>query len=382
MINACLQRRVWYFGEGEESEGGRLFPNLYVVLVGPPGNGKGKILDKVSYFLKYHKYDKGTEITTNTGGEKQSLFAVGADSITFEELLEDIANSTRTFRQPDGKAYIHTSYAFALQELDSLFRKKADDIGRFLKNAYDCVPYDRKTKHSGQNLLRRLCLSLIAGTQFDFVREATSGQYKIFGQGFSSRTLWIFEPGYTDDAFHISDLSEQQKEARDDLAKWISKLSLVYGELTYNDDARGFLEDWYKKKLHAQRAKASPKMQEYYARKKVMLLKMAAAVHFSDSLDMEISLMDFQRALVLLDSIEPAMEAGMNASGGKNELHNYAKDILEWITTKGGKATRREIILRFTADLSWEELEQCLRELEIGHGLRTKQENNEKIYYI
>ncbi len=123
-------------------------------------------------------------------------------------------------------------------------------------------------------------------------------------------------------------------------------------------------------------------MQEYFARKKVMMLKLAAAVHFSDSLDREITLTDIRTALELLDSVEPGMEAGMNASGGKNELCNYTKMILNHIKNAGGRIRRRDLLLKFTNDLTWEEIEKCLNELTIGAGLKTTQEDNEKIYYL
>lgn len=380
LINACLQRRVWY-GNGSDEEGKRLYPNLYIIFVGPPGCGKGVIISAVSYFLKHHKYERGLEIETNTGKEKPPLFAVGADSITFEELLDDIASNTRAFLGADKQIYIHSSYVFALQELDSLFRKKGDDVARFLKNAYDCVPYDRKTKHQGKNLLRRLCLSLIAGTQEDFIREATTGTFRIFGQGFSSRSLFLYEHGYSDDSFHISNISPEQAAAREELLVWIKRLALVYGELTYSKEVHGWLEDWYKKKLHAQRARASVQMQEYYARKRVNLLKLAAGVHYSEALDNEITLVDFQKAVTLLDAIEPNMEAGFN-SGGRNANASYTKKILEYIKSNGSRISRRDLLLTFTSDLTWEEIESCIKELEIGHNLKTKQEGNEKVYYL
>src|SRR5574343_1887638 len=135
-ISAALQRRVWFYGAGED--GSELFPNMYICLVGPPGLGKGIVLTPITRLLSALKYEKGTPIKTSAGYEKPLRFPVSPDGITFEELLEDIANNTRRLPKPDGSIYVHSSYAFILEELDSIYKKKTHDIAGFLKNAYDC----------------------------------------------------------------------------------------------------------------------------------------------------------------------------------------------------------------------------------------------------
>ncbi len=201
IISSCLQRRVWLYGSGED--GGELYPNLYGCFVGPPGLGKGIVLTPIARILKYHKNEKTPLIQTNTGKEFQPLFPVGADSITFEELLCDVARSIRHLPTVNGKVYAYTSYIFVLEELDSLFKRKTQDVIAFLKNAYDCKDYNYKTKHQGNDLLRKLCVSFIAGTQSDFLFEARKNN--LFGQGFASRTLFLFEKQERFSAFHISE---------------------------------------------------------------------------------------------------------------------------------------------------------------------------------
>jgi hypothetical protein len=377
-IGCCLQRRVWFYGEGDEGEGGKLYPNQYVVFVGPPGCGKGIVLSKISYFLKYHKNEKGIPIRTSTGEEKPSLYSVGADSITFEELLDDIALSSRSMVTPEKKPYVYTAYAFVLQELDSLFRKKADDVIRFLKNAYDCGDYDRKTRHQGKTLLRRLCCSLIAGTQLDFLKEAIDS--KIFGQGFASRTLFLFEHKERFDSFHISDLDDDQKMARDELLEYVKRLSVLYGEIKYSRETRSWLEDWYRNTFVPQRLAASSRMVDYMARKKVIMLKLAAAMHFSEELDLTIPTETFQRAITLLDKTEKDMEAGFSATGN-NPLHSASRKMLAFIKSRG-RCKRRDLVLEYSADYTVDEIEMCLKALELGHGLKTGVDHGEKVYYL
>lgn len=377
LISACLQRRVWFYGEGED--GSELYPNMFGCLVGPPGLGKGLILGIIARLLKYHKFDKGSLIKTNTGNEKPPLFAVGADSITFEELLADVADSIRRVPIPGDKIYVHTSYAFVLEELDSLFKRKTQDVINFLKNAYDCKAYDYKTKHQGKNLLRALCVSFIAGTQPDFLYDARKNG--IFGQGFASRTLFLFEEQERFSAFHISEKDDEQKLCETQLLDYIKRLATIYGEIHYDQATYNFLEKWHLDCLVKDRRKAPPRLQEYYARKKVTMLKLAAAMHFADSLEMTIPCETFVKAIRWLDAIEPNLTKGLGLTG-RNELHSYTKRIHEFILSRGS-VTEKDIVIAFSVDMQVKEIKDCLEELLLTGAVKSHvKEKNQTTYYI
>lgn len=375
LISACLQRRVWYYGEGDD--GSELYPNLYGCFVGPPGLGKGLVLSPVARMLKHHKYEKGSLVKTNIGSEKPPLFAVGADSITFEELLSDVADSIRFVPLPNTKNYIHTSYAFVLEELDSLFKRKTQDVINFLKNAYDCKPYDYKTKHQGKNILRNLCMCLLAGTQPDFLFDARKSG--IFGQGFASRTLFLFEEKERLSNFHVTEKDDEQKACEKELLEYIKRLATVYGEIKYSQETYNFLEAWHRDRLVPSRVKAPPRLQEYLARKKVTMLKIAAAMHFGDSLDMVIPTETFVRAIKWLDDREANLEKGLGLTG-RNELHGFQKRVHEWILSRG-VAMEREVILAFSVDMNVVEIKQVLDTLVLTGALKESLvEKNQKRY--
>jgi|SRR5579862_10072306 len=373
LISAALQRRVFYYGEGD---GGReLFPNLYLGLIGPPGIGKGLILGLLSKLLKHHRYEKGEGIKTSIGSEKPCIFPVGADSVTFEELLVDITSNTRRVPKPDGKIYVHSSYAFILEELDSLFKKKTQDVVNFLKNAYDCKEYSYRTKHQGKFELRNLCMSFIAGATPDFLIEAR--KHGLFGQGFASRTLFLFEKTERMSRFHISDFDEEQQQCEKELLDWIRRLSLVFGPISYDEDTYKFLETWNRESLLPAKEKAPAKLVDYYSRKKVLILKLAAAVHYSESLDPIIPCNTFMRTIAMVDAMEKKLEIGLG-SAGRNELHNYTKEIEKMIKDKK-RLKEREVLLAFAVDLSVNEIKELIEELVILGIVRTEQEHGLRI---
>jgi hypothetical protein len=165
MVGACLQRRVW-LGPPEAA----IFPNIYVLLVGPPGVGKGLVLKQVNELLKWHKKTQGTleaaqniqelkrkaqsdgnidpavvvqlaqaeqamrDIADSGGASKEKskqnfLFPVAPESITYEALVSLNARLSSTVKgiSPQSMApsgiYIHHSLCFILEEMSSLFRK-------------------------------------------------------------------------------------------------------------------------------------------------------------------------------------------------------------------------------------------------------------------
>jgi len=178
MINAALQRRVWV-----QPEHSALFPNLYLILVGAPGIGKGLVLKQVSSFLKYHKLkdiDKSeeelekerllygetiqeakvsvTESASPNGKINTDidplLFPVAAEATTYEALLRAYTKILRTHKLPTGEThqfcniqgvYLHKSLCFCLEEISSLFQKNANKVADFLLAAYDCGDYTYET---------------------------------------------------------------------------------------------------------------------------------------------------------------------------------------------------------------------------------------------
>jgi len=377
MISAALQRRVFLYGKGED--GGELFPNMFVCFCGPPGLGKGLILGTVARLLRFHRFDKGVPIKTSAGIEKPYLFPIGADSITFEKLLDEVAAAIRRVPKPDGTIYVHCSYSFVLEELDSLFKRKTQDVINFLKNAYDCKPYEYHTRHEATVILRFLCVSLLAGTQPDFLFEAR--RTGIFGQGFASRTLFLFEDQKRFSAFHITALDPDQKESEAKLLLWLKHLATVYGEVTYDESTYNFLEAWERDCLTPQEIKAPPRLKEYYARKKVTMLKLATAMHFSESLEKTIPMATFMKAIKWLDAREDNLAKGLGMTG-RNELHGYVRRIHEFILSRS-PVPERDVIIAFSVDMNVKEIKEALSQLEETDVVKTRLEKgNTKLYYV
>lgn len=367
MWNACLERRVWLYDYGINP----LFPNLYVILVGCPAAGKSITIKAQSAILQYHR-DKNAPPVQLPGSrtEQPLLFRPGPTSSTYEGLLVELTRCLKigAFEDPATKVkrnYIQHAMCYQLSELSSLFKENRNNITKFLLEAYDCGNYDYKPKHGPPDMLRNMCMSFIAGTTPDFLLESASQH--IFGDGFSSRTLFIFA-GESKVRFHQSTLSEAQKEALQKLRAHAYTLSQLYGQISYDEDTYNYLEEWNEKVRVPQLRKASKKMSHYFGRKGVHALKIAMAMHFSEQTSLTLSLDEIKRAIEYLDSLEPGMTAGLGQIG-TNPLMPFITSIHAML--RHAPVPRKLILGTFSEDLSMSEIDECIQYMISVHNVKS-----------
>lgn len=368
IISAALQRRVWigspFSDPAEEHQA--CFPNVYIILVGPPGTGKGLVIREASNFLKFWKLKDAIKITNNghiTPPEIQQtidaihdknlqearelelqcknkqnsmieplLIPMAADATTYEALVEAVAQSYRriNFIKPDNKLgiYGHSSLCFSLQELGSLLRKRTNDTVNYMLGLYDCpVDYEYKTKTQGQDRVRRGCLNLLAGTTPSFMQSVFNEE--LIDEGFSSRSFFIFAPKNRKAQFFIPPLTAEQLEHRKVLLDHIRKLASLYGCVRIDKETHEFLEDWWKSQEtdRTKRSNQSAKLAPYYSRKNIHIMKVAMQIHFGESIDMHIPLATYKEAIAVTDKEEKNMHLAITLEGS-NPLNKISRKVI------------------------------------------------------
>ena len=361
-VGAALQRRVWF---GEQS-GDPLFPNPYIVLVGDAGVGKGLVLGKVSELMKHHTYSNDNPVDKVVS--RKFLFPPGPDDVTYEKLCEKLSKSTQFFRHVNGEgkklAYAHASMCFVLEELKSLFKKRHDDaLNTLLLKTYDCKDHDYETKHQGDSLIRKPCLAMLAGCTPDFLPKGVA--QGILEDGTVSRMIFVYEWEPRLSQFFLGQPGESEQVARDELLEYLKILSGLYGEVHLANDVEPFLENWFRTEWKAKMRRCHPKMRTYYARSRVHVLKLAMAAHFSEKLDFILTIEDCQKALELLESIEPKM-AMLLSSAGRNENYKITKDILGYIeSSPEGGVSIAELLIQYQTELNLDDLRSVIEDLRI-----------------
>jgi hypothetical protein len=377
-VSTCLQRRVWIGPETTQS----CFPNMFMILVGRPGIGKGLILKEVAEFVKHwklqdvrtrvgnnaksaedqqqikmaieHEADRANKIEFQGTSNKQNkdvippgLFHVAADSTTYQALIEAIGECYRSINyyeyNPEQKkdtlrVYRHSSTCFILPELASLMRTKTEDVVNFLLGLYDCpVDYEYRTISRQKDRVRRACVNLIAGTTPSYMQSTFDD--RILNEGFSSRTFYIYAHKNRCNKFFIPKRNVEQEQYKKELLEHLFNLSQLCGHVQVEDGVYEWLQDWWDKYENdkALRANKNPKLEAYYARRNIHMMKIAMAHHFGESVLMKIPL----KAFIWADEFLKKEEANMHLAlvlEGNNNFSRAVKWILQLL--QGGPQKR------------------------------------------
>ena len=388
LISAALQRRVWC-----PPDHARVYANMFVILVGEPGLGKGVVIKPVSEILRHYKLpnpsvngaakpeglteeqlvikkaveESNYELASGEQmkfdakkGEIQNkeeplLIPMAADATTFEALIRALAKSIRKqdytaydekLQKNVIKIYTHSSLCFSLEEISSLFRKKSEDVVKLLLNGYDCGDYTYDTKTQGRDGIKRCCLNFLGGTTPGFIRNVFDD--KILDDGFSSRTFFLFESKNRKKNFFIPELTADQYQCKQDIIKHVGEVLKLYGPVIIEPTDRQWLEDWIQTEERS-RSNTSGKLSGYYSRKNLHIIKLGMAIHFGESLDMHIPRSAFERAMEVLAVQEKKMHYALDFNG-KNPLFDCAKKCTRYLVQNGAR-TRKELLVELFPDL-------------------------------
>lgn len=387
MISTALQRRV-YLGSDDRP----LFANQFVILIGPPGVGKGEAMKPVLAAVKHHKLvkmrivpeeqktsedqaaalaallaemERANDKEPNGAFKKLSnmkdplMFPVASNCTTYEALVKTHAQSLRSIFPTGDKnsrllksgLYTHSSLAFILEEISSLFRKHSEDTIQYLITAFDCNDYENTTIGRGTDKVLSPCLNFLGGTTPAFVRDSFST--RLLSDGFASRVLFIFEERnrfYRED---VSTISDEQRAAHQQVIDHLGKLGTLFGLVTFSPEAKAFIKHYIEVVIgeNQQRTNNDPKLLSYYSRKNIHIKKLIMAMHFSETMDMVIQLPTCLKAVELLDSLERKMHMALDMAA-RNPMQPVAARVQKAL--ENGPMTKPEIWAMFFAEISTE----------------------------
>jgi len=408
VIAAALQRRVWCPPEHR-----RVYPNIYVTLVGKPGIGKGQVIRPVAELLSAHKLQdvkqpiigstpeeqqlaqmmqeatiQAANKEQNSGSKDQiaepaNVIPMAADAVTYEALVQSMSRCIRRINYTaydEGakrevlKAYSHSSLCFCLEEIASLFRKNTESLVNFLIQAYDCgESYEYVTKTQGRDRIRRVCLNFFGGTNPDFMQDTFDD--KLLSQGYSSRTFYIYAARNRKSVFFLPELTAEQKEHRKVLTDHVKKLTELYGQVQVDQTTMNWLQEWWSDYENdpSKRASKSNKLDAYYSRRNIHTMKIAMALHFMESTEMYIPRETFERAMAFLDKEEKTMHHAL-VFEGKNPLASTSR-LVELELTKGHREFV-DLLGLFYDQVNKAQLEEILSALQDLGKITTRTETN------
>jgi hypothetical protein len=331
---------------------------MFIVLVGPPGVGKGASMNILEQMI----------IDTKPNQVVNTL----SDRITAERIIERIADGWSTAPQIKNMQFVlgkndHNCLLFS-SEIRVLLGA-SDWMLEFLEEAWSKTTYEYQTKNKGNVAIDNMCCSLLAASVPDFLRNVNREAHMVITGGFSSRCLFIYAENPSKDLPFPEPLKKnlKSKALYDNLVLDLQEIGTLRGEFVIDTGARLRFEAFLRLNRAASSKDDSEAVANFRARIKAHILKLAMifsvsrdnTLHISD-MDMVNAIAEVQKILVSLSKLFRGAGEGMDAA-----VTARVQDFIE----KYGRVSKKEIFKALHRHLnSSEALDRILCVLEtIGY---------------
>ena len=364
LIGAALKNNV-YLDIGTYT----LFPNMFVVLVSPPGIGKGTVMNIIEDLNNDNKLNK----VVNTL----------SDRITTEKIVEKISEGWQMPPKLKGMQLVigqtdHSCLIFST-ELRTLLGG-SNWMLEFLEEAWSKTNFDYQTKNKGSAFMENACCSLLAASVPDVLRNINKETHLVITGGFSSRCLFI----YADDTSRDDPFPEhwkknkKSKALRDALMVDLRQISSLHGEFQIATDARIILGKYLTaNKLLTTSADSEPEA-NFRARVKSHVIKLAIAFSVSKGDSLIIDRFDITNAMTEVDKVIDNVKKLFRGAGDSLDATDIAR-VQNFIEKKGA-TSKKEIFANLYRHISEGDLDRVLWVLE-SIGFCTMRVRNKVNFY-
>ncbi len=347
VIAGALQRKT-YIKWGHSF----IYPNMYVVLVGPSGRTR-----------KGEAMNVGTSLFNEIG--VQTI----ADSTTREALLKVLGESIQNYKDPiDGIIKYHCSASMFSKELSVFLGQKQVQFLADLTDLYDSVDmWKRDTKHQGTDNLKGVCFNLLGATAPDWIQSILP--MEAVGGGFTSRIIFVVEEE-KGKIVELPTIREEHKQLRKWLIIDLQKIRSIAGEFTFTKEALEAYAAWYREQEKNAKKQIYPiedsRFRGYCERRATHVKKVSMLLAASrGDCDLVMTLEDFERARYSLARIEPMMPKVFGGLGD-SPTGRLIYEILSYIQ-KVKKATKSDILEKFYRNLGssamLDDIERTLKDM-------------------
>jgi len=315
-IASVLKRKTW-LDWGLDS---RIFPNMYIVLVGPPGRCR-----------------KGTAMAPAALLIRKIGVKMSASSITREALIKELEESS-ALDDINGDIVVHSSLTVNSPELTVFLGQDNKEMLMTLTDWYDCAgEWEYRTKTQGTNTVTGVWVNLLGATTPHLIQNALP--LDAVGGGLASRMVFVYEDRIGK-RVPAPFLTQLQKDQAEQLLNELTDISKLNGAFQLTADAMDAWVDWYMN-MEKTNPKMPPTFEGYLNRRQTHLRKLLMILSASRSNDMIINVDDFTRALDLLQRTErkmPRTFAGMGSSRNSQTI-----TILHEYISEKGRVTIKEL---------------------------------------
>lgn len=323
-VAGALERKVWI-----RTLGSRLYPNMYVVLVAPPGVGK-------------------TEVTWRVRKLWESLedHHIASTSVTKASLIDELAEANRRWVDPKAENPVthFNSLLLCINELGVLLPAYENEFMNTLTDLWDCKHYSERRRTSKIEIdIKAPQLNLVAACTPSYLMHVLPEG--AWDQGFLSRTMLIYSGErqlrslFADTSFDESLYSILENR--------LGEIAGMFGELKFTRDAAQAVDHFHM--TDGEPKPDHPKLMSYNIRRTVHLLKLCMVSSVSRSSQFLIEIEDFQRAYDWLTEAEQWMPDIFKAmsQGGAGKTMEEAWHFIFTAHAKEGKPVLKHRLINF-----------------------------------
>ena len=371
-VAACLQRKCHINWEKT------LYPNLYIVLVGPPASRKNTAIEPAEAML----IDLGIQVSAQATTREaliRRLKKVGELPQISEETIITPQDAAMTIVSSEFTVFI------GIRNLDLI---------SLLCDWYDCKDsWTYETKHMGIDAIKNVWVNLLAGTTPTALKDALPRE--TVGMGLTSRIIFVYEEDKADvvmfspavdvwdeeigEARKLDDSKHEEWDLlRLDLIHDLSQISMMQGTFIPTKDYHKIYYLWRKK--HEEDMPFRGTMLENYSnRKQTHLRKLSMIMSASRSNDMMLTEGDFTKSLTALNKVELKMSNTFSGIG-KSDTAETTSRVMHLL------AQRRQITMSELQKMFWNDadmltLERIVQTCERAKICRREFKGNETIIH-
>jgi hypothetical protein len=354
-IAACLKRSVWV-----DRKSWKLYPNIYTVLVGRPGIGKGSAINPIVNIIK----------------EAGTANLVG-DRITIEFLLEKLSKGFPGV-VANGNGSVHfgkdSSCLISAAELQ-VFATASQFTLPIMADLWDCRehPFDYGTKTQGKFIIDKPTVSLLGGSTTEWLVQSIP--HSAVGGGFTRRVNFVYAKARDK---HLPWPSVGGGTIIPDLVEDLRVLSQLKGEMRFTKDAEPIFEDIYNS------SDAGDFDDEATAAYKSSMwahaTKLAMVISVSERDDLLITKSHITTAVAAVREIVKDIGMVFRSVGESTMVHAVDK-VLQFIELKG-YCSRSDIQRALWRHVSSSDLDVILSTLTTGNMVTVKQQGPKILYEI
>jgi hypothetical protein len=346
-VASALQRKIKF----ELGLSITIYPNLYVVLVGPPATGKGTAMGFAEDIIN-----------------KVPSIKISAQATSLQALIKNLKETNLTdLNKETGGMIFHSSLTVFSNEFTVFLGYHNSELIATLCDWFDCKEkwtYD--TIKRGKEEIRGVWVNILAGTTHESLQA--SFPMEAIGGGLSSRIIFVNEYKKGKDVI-LPNMTESQLTLQHCLIRDLEQISMLSGVYKTTENALGTYYDWCIRSIN------NPPFQDrkfdaYIGRRRVHLLSLAMICAASRSDKLIIEQQDMERSIQLIEEVEINMGTVFRGIG-KSDISGILGDALAFFENSiDSNIPLHMFYRRFEGDVDKLMMDRMLNTLEQSNYIR------------